>query len=241
MMINMVLIPRKMRTPGIYAEEALNVTSTVFTDAVAKSMADDPNHDYGELANPEKYFKNKIFDKAWDNPETDGDKSLDEIRLFLDGKRDPDNTSPELLQLMNIVVAYSVQAIKAEKDGRHEEAWTYAVDAQCWGAALQTLWSSIKEGDENPAVAMATLRHVEHNALKADAIKYWRENIDPNLSAEKAANMLTKVVPLSHKVLAAAVAEAKKKRAAMEEAHEEMVAVAEAYVDLVANVQKKQS
>lgn len=63
---------------------------------------------------------------------------------------------------------------------------------------------------QNPAAEMANLRHAESRALIRDAVKHWRENIDPSLSAQKAATELTRVVPLSHKKLAEIVSKAKK-------------------------------
>ncbi|WP_156440629.1 hypothetical protein [Burkholderia sp. MSMB1072] len=62
----------------------------------------------------------------------------------------------------------------------------------------------------NPAAKLANLRHAESRALIRDAVKHWREKIDPSLSAQKAATELTKIVPLSHKKLAEIVSKAKK-------------------------------
>lgn len=64
---------------------------------------------------------------------------------------------------------------------------------------------------QNPAVEMAKLRHAENYAMTDEAIKYWRDNIDPSMSASKAANELIRIVPLSHKKLAEVVAAEKKK------------------------------
>lgn len=61
------------------------------------------------------------------------------------------------------------------------------------------------------ASSLAKRRHAENYALIGDALKYWRENIDPTISASKAANELVRVVPLSHKKLAEVVAAEKKK------------------------------
>ena len=59
--------------------------------------------------------------------------------------------------------------------------------------------------------ALADKRHEENRALKRDAIEFWKANIDPNLSAEKAATALQRIVPLSHKLLASLVSSEKKK------------------------------
>lgn len=66
------------------------------------------------------------------------------------------------------------------------------------------------EDEINVASILAKKRHTEHYALKEHAAEYWRKNIDPNLSASKAANELLQIVPLSHKTLAAIVSAAKK-------------------------------
>lgn len=61
------------------------------------------------------------------------------------------------------------------------------------------------------ASLMATKRHAEDRQLFSEALKYWRENIDFNLSAQKAATELTQIVPLSHKKLAEIVSAEKNK------------------------------
>lgn len=60
------------------------------------------------------------------------------------------------------------------------------------------------------ASSLARLRHAENRALINDAVKHWRENIDPKLSAQKAATELIKIVPLSHKKLAEIISKAKR-------------------------------
>ena len=60
------------------------------------------------------------------------------------------------------------------------------------------------------AAEMARKRHAENYSMIDEALNYWRANIDPSLSASKAANELVRVVPLSHKKLAAVISTAKK-------------------------------
>lgn len=57
----------------------------------------------------------------------------------------------------------------------------------------------------------AFVRHKETYILKEQAIDYWREHIDSNLSNPKAADLLIKIVPVSHRKLVEYVAEAKRK------------------------------
>ena len=47
----------------------------------------------------------------------------------------------------------------------------------------------------NMAQAMARKRHAENRSIASDALNYWRQSIDPKLSAAKAANELVRVVP----------------------------------------------
>lgn len=61
------------------------------------------------------------------------------------------------------------------------------------------------------AAQMARMRHAENYSLIEYAIKHWRENIDPSISAAKAANELVRVVNLSHKKLAEVISAEKKK------------------------------
>ncbi len=58
--------------------------------------------------------------------------------------------------------------------------------------------------------ANALKRHAETYELKEQAKDYWRKHIDPKLSNPKAADILIKVVPVSHRKLVEYVAEAKR-------------------------------
>lgn len=53
-------------------------------------------------------------------------------------------------------------------------------------------------------------RHAETYELKQQALGYWRAHIDPKLSNPRAADLLIKVVPVSHRKLVEYVAEAKR-------------------------------
>jgi len=90
-------------------------------------------------------------------------------------------------------------------------------EAEQWFDCAQWLRFSLSmpNNNENPAAAMARLRHAEHYALVEEALAHWRSNIDPNLSAQKAATLLERVVPLSHKKLAEIVSVEKNKLSAM--------------------------
>ena len=63
----------------------------------------------------------------------------------------------------------------------------------------------------------ARLRHTETYALRNEVTEYWRDKIDKNISIEKAATMLTKIFPLSHRTLKAYVSAEKKRPPASKE------------------------
>lgn len=67
-----------------------------------------------------------------------------------------------------------------------------------------------KQDRKFKAQLAANVSHIETYELKKQAIDYWHENIDPKLSNDKAAELLSKVVPVSHRKLSQYVSEAKK-------------------------------
>jgi hypothetical protein len=219
--------PRERRTPITEAYSSLMIAmdfwcwllAEIETDSKLTSNDDEyaeAEADHGQTINDdehssdaESYFIDHIFGDAWNDPNTNGDELEEQIGLSLDGARDPKTAPLALIQIMFTVVAYTVQAWKSEKSGKHDEAWTYAADAQYWAGILNALHSE-KIYRENPAVSMANRRHEETRALKKEVIKYWKENIDPHLTAQKAANKLLDVFSLSHKTLAEYISEGKK-------------------------------
>lgn len=156
---------------------------------------------------PEQHYFEMIFKKTWDSDTTDGDR--EEKDFFDDFEKDPVEASKfAMLRAILIATSYSVQAMKAEKDSAL--AWSYASSANYWCGILRAAPYGYKENRSQAASVMAKSRHAESYALAEIAKKHWKENIDPKLSAQKAATELTKVVPLSHKKLAEIVSEAKK-------------------------------
>lgn len=95
--------------------------------------------------------------------------------------------------------------------GAGAEAFSVVAKTPINGAdLLAIIVAAMERGAENPAAKMAKLRHAEHYAMEHEALEYWRTHIDPKLSAQKAANQLIQVVPLSHKKLAAIVSRERK-------------------------------
>lgn len=208
---------RELRTPITEAAAALNVAWTFFVEVTERIKAENPDGVSSDLSDPNSYFIERIFSSAFDDPNTDGDASADRIGLDLEGQKS--DTAPfALIQVMETIVAYVAQAFKAaEKDADGENfdhaqklAWSYAIDATYWSGILKAEWG-YKQFPDNPATELAKKRHAENYELIKLAQKHWKENIDPSLSAQKAANHLIGVVPLSHKKLAEVVSAEKKK------------------------------
>ena len=85
------------------------------------------------------------------------------------------------------------RAVACAARARDEEA-EHWFDSADW---LRILLSNSSKRQPNTPSAFARLgaqaRHAETYALRSFVIQYWRDNIDPDLSAEKAAGKLTEV------------------------------------------------
>jgi hypothetical protein len=224
-------IPRNLRTPITEAKRALYGAIEFYAEfmetLIASLSAERRKEIYpneASVVDHRKQFIELVFRAAWRDDTTDGDGAAAAIGRTPEGKAIPENeaASSVLFSVAETIVAYAVQAMRAATDKQSEQeslAWSYANDARYWAGVLNTAWNSsasnetLKAPTENPAAALAKLRHAETYSMREDALKYWRENIDPNLSAAKAANTLLAVVPLSHKKLAELVSSAKREAA----------------------------
>lgn len=189
------------------ADFALQDAKGVLVEMVEGALADHPDRDLGDLADPESFLRNMIK-AAGDDPDWDGDKVA--FSWPVDEWRGPNHQRFCIYEPMVKVVVSTVKAMKAAASHEHELAWSYAADANYFAGVLRSAWS-LKKLAPNPAAELASKRHAENYALAEKALKYWRENIDMKLSAAKAANQLMRVVPLSHKKLAELVSEEKKR------------------------------
>ncbi|WP_155635493.1 hypothetical protein [Burkholderia cepacia] len=193
-------VPREMRTPITDAGSVISEACDIFVRGLG-SLIENNGED------PEEHFFDNIFKKIWDDEETDGDRQ--ERDFFDEFEKNPDEVSKfAMLHAILIAVSYSVQAMKADKNSAL--AWSYASSANYWCGILKATPYGYKEDKSHAASVMAKRRHAENYALAEIAKKHWKENIDPKLSAQRAATELTKIVPLSHKKLAEIVSEAKK-------------------------------
>ncbi len=193
-------VPRRMRTPITVSAEVISEVCDVFIRALGPLLKEK-----GE--DPERYFFEKLFKAIWDDEENDGDRQ--EREFFAEFEGNPDEVSQvAMIHAMLIAVSYSVQAMRAEKSS--SIAWSYAASANYWCGIIKATPFGYKNNENNAASVMAKKRHAENYALVETAKKHWKDNIDPRLSAQKAADELMKIVPLSHKKLAEVVSQAKK-------------------------------
>lgn len=193
-------LPREMRTPITVAASVISEVCEIFVRALGGIL-----EDKGE--DPEGHFFENIFKGTWDDEENDGDRQ--EKEFFAEFEDNPGEVGQfAMIHAMLIAVSYSVQAMKAEKNS--SLAWSYAASANYWCGIIKATPFGYKNGDLNAASVMAKRRHAENYALTETAKRHWKENIDPKLSAQKAADELIKIVPLSHKKLAEIVSQAKK-------------------------------
>lgn len=213
-------IPRNKRTPIVQAWAAITEARWAWIRLFKQLMADNLNHNWGELANPGNYFEQKIVAEAWTAPECYWDGHELYMKILLNDSIYNGDFQRKLLlakPIMTIgsLVSSSMLAIKSEKSGKHEEAWTYAADAKEELAKLRSTYVEVPVDSKTkkvaPASALANLRHAGDHKLKDEALKCYREKIDPSLSAQKAANILIGIVPISHKTLAQWVSNEKKR------------------------------
>ena len=168
-------MPLEMRTPLTDAFTALSLARTVWSELASNSTADNLSQEFAGMSSPDEYFVVEIFGKAFENPETNGKEQAGEIGLTLDGKRDPNFGPCVLVQVLCTVVAYGIQAIKAEERGCREEAWALASDARYWGGVLIAQWAGKEHGEASVAdnarkAALAS--HAEDYAIAKD-LEAW--------------------------------------------------------------------
>jgi len=195
-------MPRKLRTPITDIGSALHLASEHWV-RIQEEFAKFHGDKFDRESEFRDFFSGIFEEMFKQEPIPDGDVLADKL----------DYNDPAIgLYINEVVCAYCVQAMKAENNSM--EAWTYAVDAAYYASFLNLKISCPNQDSDlkNPASLLAKRRHAENYQLVEDAIKYWESNMDKNLSAQKAANELVRIVPLSHKKLAEIISKAKKDR-----------------------------
>lgn len=192
-------------TPITMASEVIGAACDCFVQRLGGLLQE--KH---ENCDPIEFYFTHFFESGWDDESTDGDDKMAAFFKEIDEKP-MEAASFALLHAMIIATAYAIQAMKAEKDSAL--AWSYAASAKYWAGIIRA--SMHKEGGSEIASQMAKLRHKENYALTEEVEKYWRENVDPSLSAQKAAEqvLLARVVPLSHKKIAEIISRLRKQKA----------------------------
>lgn len=180
--------------PMVIVKEALGGCASFFINTLGNPC------DQIDGLERQDFFKQRVYGVAYADPNTDGDEEVARIGNPPEGD-DSLGAAFDLIQTMNVIVAYSVQSIKAEREGQRDASWQYACKANYWLAVLRATTVEAKFR-ENPAVALAKLSHAEHLALEKEALAYWKQHISPNMSAQKAADILVGQIPFSHKKLA---------------------------------------
>lgn len=143
--------------------------------------------------------------------------SVDEARDYLDPEREKsfikvgsDEEATRLDRRVGsaMVCIWSARLRLAQPDTRRavRGAMNAAYQAGIAMMALLNKWAPHNLSWQASPSEMASLvasigRHKESRESKEFARKYWSENIDPKLSASKAANTLMKVVPYEHRTL----------------------------------------
>ncbi|HZV97494.1 MAG TPA: hypothetical protein VFF74_00750 [Methylophilaceae bacterium] len=151
-------IPRQHRNPYNVAAQALN-TACDFWLWLHEQL------ESSTMGSPEEYFWKECFGKTFHDPDTDGDDAVTKIGTLLDGTYAEDGNAPfALLQVMGVIVDYSVQAMTSEKAGSHDIAWSYASDAQYWAGILRA--NLAQKSEPSP---------LSTNAIKA-ALKRWDQD-----------------------------------------------------------------
>lgn len=134
---------------------------------------------------------------------------------FYDALSDLDHEL-NLNETMQIMALYWLS--EAEKKSDSAEKYDFIAEAldslslevgnYMWDGGIKDLENGISDIRRRAAFS----RHKETYELREQAINHWRANIDPTLSNDKAANLLLKVVNLSHRTLSQYVGEAKREQ-----------------------------
>lgn len=174
------------------------VTQLIFNYALMPIVAtsEDKATLDSELEKLEQSVSKLIVDKYKSNNQfnLDSIKSKNSNRLFF-------------LGMARIILGISLMTLN---EGNYQEGLSLMNTARYAFTLFQE--SEYKEKEKSLlARANAFKRHIETYSLKNQAIDYWCKNIDFKLSNEKAAEILSKIVPVSHRKLSQYVAEAKRK------------------------------
>lgn len=143
------------------------------------------------------------------------DGTLDLVLMLLDSQ-DRNEEQQKLDRIVSVAVSALFCFDRALSTNRHlrpivASKWLEAAD-ELFFLSSRVNNLTEKQLKKEMASRAAFNSHKETYALKKQAKDYWREHIDPKLSNPKAADLLIKIVPVSHRKLAEYVAEAKREK-----------------------------
>jgi hypothetical protein len=126
---------RKLRTPITEASNALWQACEYFVWVMLKL-----NNSVSADVYENNFFE-ELFTTAFDDPETDGDSSVEIIGTLhkeAGGQWDNGDESCPLakFEVMLAIIDYAVQAMKAQKNDDSNLAWSYVADAKYWSGIL---------------------------------------------------------------------------------------------------------
>lgn len=121
------------------------------------------------------------------------------------------------VELIEKIGAYCALATKAFCEGKENLSWSLAAEANYWlGIVVARKRLAMPS---NPAAALAWMRHEGTRAQIVKVESYWRESVNPKLSAQKAATVIeqAEITTLSHKKIAEIVSALRRKEGVRKE------------------------
>lgn len=164
-----------------------------------------------EVLNEE--LSERVPDGDMEFEEFDDIQSVKRAVAFVFPDLDWESEARFVLTARNIALSYIVAAQWDLGVGSEELAVLDIAEAHYWiGIACGCRGESISRREITGEVARnaARERHKETYKLKMEAISEWKSRIDPSLSNEKAARILSRYIPLTTRTLSGYVAEAKR-------------------------------
>lgn len=185
--------PREMRTPTTSASELLCAISQGWADW----------HNNGD----DDYLK-IMLSETLDTEITDGDENISLMLGDFDSVKSeglPDGRLPDMVIAMLIAGACCVEAIKADKSGKRDLAWTFFADAKFWDGKFFGSCSGRcdrKSVISGLARSAALERHKENHQMKEMVMEWMAKNGGNYKSKDAAAEAIaSKVVPMKFRTV----------------------------------------
>ena len=116
-------------------------------------------------------------------------------------KKENTNLASKINQLEETLNVFS-ESVKGYANGDYKfNEILLHLSANGGNSAAQQLLTGLVLTKSQRAKDNAKESHVETYSLQDEVVEYWRKNIDPKLSGERAADILKKQFPLAHRTL----------------------------------------